>query len=511
MSKQVETAIAAGAGLIQYRNKSFQPSDYGEIKAVRDCCKCNRVPFVINDDVLLAKAVGADGVHLGQDDASCETARMILGCGAIVGASVSTLQELSKTDLSQCDYIGTGPVFATKTKADAKKVIGLSGLKEVVQKSPLPVIAIGGIDHTNAASCIAHGASGVAVISAVTRSPNPEESAAKLARALKTGSPGSILRPWNNEFALISRLLSIAGPGHERRDLFRIPPGDDACLLTPFENPVITTDTQKENVHFRLNWQSPEEVGEKAVSVALSDLAASFARPVALFVNLALPSYASDQTAEALYKGIDKGLKRYGCALGGGNISRGEQLDIDLFAIGEGFSGKYPARDKARQGEGLFSTGPLGLARAGLYSLLYKDGAFPSLIRAFKRPRARFDAAEVLFRHGVACAMDISDGLAGDAGHIAEASGLSVFFNVGENVIDPTLNEFCKKHRLPPKEMVISGGEDYEILFSCSDETFAGIRKELPEAVCVGRLEKFEGVYLKDLPPNIKSYQHGAE
>ena len=117
---QVKIAIQAGATIIQYRNKSFSSPFYDELQAIRGMCKCNAVPLIINDNILLAKAVMADGVHLGQEDEDPVQARNILGDQAIIGRSISNLNELRRTDLTHCDYIGTGPVFTTQTKKDAK-------------------------------------------------------------------------------------------------------------------------------------------------------------------------------------------------------------------------------------------------------------------------------------------------------------------------------------------------------------------------------------------------------
>ncbi|HUV77114.1 MAG TPA: thiamine phosphate synthase, partial [Desulfobacterales bacterium] len=114
--KQVQLAIKAGATSVQYRNKSFSPRFFEEVAVIKNICKCNAIPFIINDNILLAKAVMADGVHLGQDDEDPALAKRILGPQAIIGKSVSNLDELNASDLSVCDYIGTGPVFSTQTK-----------------------------------------------------------------------------------------------------------------------------------------------------------------------------------------------------------------------------------------------------------------------------------------------------------------------------------------------------------------------------------------------------------
>jgi thiamine-phosphate diphosphorylase len=179
--EQVRTAIEAGATMIQYRNKHFGLHFYHEAAAILDLCHQKGVPLVINDNVLLAKAVGADGVHLGQDDEPSQLAREILGPRAIVGMSVSTLEELGHSQLEGCDYLGTGPVFATQTKKNAKPVIGLDGLKALIDQTTLPVVAIGGITAENARDCFQQGAAGVAVISSLTRAQDPVKAAEALA------------------------------------------------------------------------------------------------------------------------------------------------------------------------------------------------------------------------------------------------------------------------------------------------------------------------------------------
>ncbi|PID40561.1 MAG: thiamine phosphate synthase, partial [Proteobacteria bacterium] len=141
---QVRVAIDAGATLVQYRNKHFSLDAYDEVDAIARLCRGAGIPFVVNDHVLLARSVGADGVHVGQDDTSPRLARRIMGPDAIVGVSVSTMNELERTDLVSCDYIGTGPTFPTGTKRDAKPVQGLGGLRNIVDLSPIPAVAIGG-------------------------------------------------------------------------------------------------------------------------------------------------------------------------------------------------------------------------------------------------------------------------------------------------------------------------------------------------------------------------------
>jgi len=507
--QQVKVALRAGATMIQYRHKSFGPGLFDEVLHIKNLCKANAVPFIVNDNILLAKAVGADGVHLGQADENPAVAKQILGPRAIIGLSVSNLKELGRTNLNLCNYIGTGPVFATQTKADAKAVCGLGGLQAVAEKSPVPVVAIGGITAENAGACFSHGAAGVAVISFISRAENPRENAGRLGRACGTRPRPTFSMPWQDEFALIDKLIDLAAYRPEDGSQLVSRPGDDACLLRSIENPVISTDTQKEGVHFELDWQTPEEVGRKAVVVTLSDLAAAYARPVCLFINLALPPFISEETAAALYKGVNEALADYNCELGGGNISGAAEFSIDLFAVGRGRPALFPVRSGARPGDGLFCTGYLGLARAGLDCLRRRDHSFEALLEKFKSPRARFDAAEVLAQNKVACVIDISDGLAGDAAHLARASGVTVAFDLKPALFHPELLAYCQKYHIRPEEMVLAGGEDYELLFACPPQTYERVRAELAHVLPVGRCLPYNGSLFSNLPFDVRSFQHG--
>lgn len=507
---QATVALEAGATMIQYRNKTISSINYQEASDIRRLCKINGVPFVVNDNILLAKAVDADGVHLGQKDEDPAHARDVLGPEAILGISISTLDELRHTNLSACDYIGTGPVFATSTKPDAKNVIEPAGLKAVVSATDLPVVAIGGINAGNAAVCFDHGARGIAVISYITRAKEPEQNARELALTCGCKARSQLDSPWQDEFDLIAKLLQQTPNNQTGSGYVLVPPGDDAALLGSLTKPVITTDTQREGVHFRLDWQSPEEIGKKAVEITLSDLAASYATPVSLFINLSLPHDKTLGAVESVYRGINSVLEKYGCTMGGGNVSGASQFSIDLFAVGQGHKDIFPKRSDALPGEGLYSSGPIGLARAGLDALRRDDTAFEMLIAKFKSPRARFDAAEILAKNRVRCVTDISDGLAGDAGHIAENSNLTITFDLTSFTFEPSLLVYCEKYHQSAEDMVIAGGEDYELLFTCSPETFDRIRSDLPDACQVGTCLPFNGKRLAGLPPGLSSFQHGT-
>ncbi|MCF8024179.1 MAG: thiamine-phosphate kinase [Desulfobacteraceae bacterium] len=506
--RQAEIAVAAGATAVQYRNKKFFPSDFAEFLAIRDLCVLNGVCFIVNDDIVLARAAGADGVHLGQQDADAVLARNILGETAVIGISVSTIEELARTDLSCCDYIGTGPVCNTGTKADAKPVIGVKGLAEVVSRTTLPVVAIGGINAWHVSDCFEAGATGVAVISAITRAADPEAAAEEFGAACGL-EPRAFAASWIDEFSLIRRIVAYSNTDSDESGAVRIGAGDDAALLGDLKNPVFTTDTQREYVHFCRGWLSMEDLGYKAAEITFSDLAASYAEPVALFVNLALPKDVSEEHVLQIYEGIGRSLAKRKAVLAGGNISSARVLGLDLFAAGEANPDIFPVRSAAKPGWGVYVTGPLGLARAGLDCLKRGDDGFAGLIRAFTRPAARFDAPYVLAQNRVECAMDISDGLAGDAAHIAEASGVTVDLDFSAAPVAPELAKYCEKYGWAPVHVMASGGEDYELLFACPPDVFESVCSQLPSAFQVGVCRSYTGKLISGLPEDIHGYRHG--
>jgi thiamine-phosphate pyrophosphorylase len=156
-------AVEGGATVVQWRLKDVPRVDVVERgRATRSLCARHAVPFIVNDDVEAALMLGADGVHLGRDDHGAEAAKEQ---GLMLGLSASSLAEARAAD-GVADYVGAGPVWATPSKPDADPAIGLEGLREICAALTTPVVAIGGVDASNAADCIRAGAAGVAVIRA---------------------------------------------------------------------------------------------------------------------------------------------------------------------------------------------------------------------------------------------------------------------------------------------------------------------------------------------------------
>jgi thiamine-phosphate pyrophosphorylase len=174
----VSAALAQNVGVIQYRCKDMPAGRmYDEALALRILIDDSgtKVKFIINDRVDIALAVNADGVHLGQDDLGCTPARRLLGPAKIIGVTVHSLQEALLAQKEGADYIATSPVFETNTKDDAGPAVGTRLITEMKSHVSLPVIAIGGINHSNARRAIAAGADMICAISAVVASSDASE------------------------------------------------------------------------------------------------------------------------------------------------------------------------------------------------------------------------------------------------------------------------------------------------------------------------------------------------
>lgn len=167
--EQVRALIDGGARIIQIREKSFNAADWiGDVeKAVRLAREAG-VPIIINDRVDVAIVVGANGVHLGQNDLPPAAARRMLGDGAIVGYSTHTLAQVHDARDLPIDYIAFGPIFSTKSKTDADPTVGLRLLTQAISEAgDIPIVAIGGIDRSNVHEVFESGADSAAVIGAI--------------------------------------------------------------------------------------------------------------------------------------------------------------------------------------------------------------------------------------------------------------------------------------------------------------------------------------------------------
>jgi len=292
------------------------------------------------------------------------------------------------------------------------------------------------------------------------------------------------------EFDLIRRFLAEEGalPGG-----VRVGPGDDAAVLDG--GMVISTDLSVEDVHFRRSWITDEEIGFRAAVAALSDLAAMAADPIGVLVSMAAPRGGAVDL-EAVQRGVREAAEMTGAAVLGGDLSRSPgPLILDVTVLG---CADWPIlRAGARPGDELWVTGTLGGAAAAVRA--WEAGETPSqAIRdAFVRPTPRIAEARCLAEQEIPHALiDISDGLAGDAGHLSAASGVRV-------VLEAATIPICEAASGGPErrlKLALHGGEDYELCFAASPGRLneADFAHRFGVSVTrVGRVEEGAGVWLE--------------
>jgi thiamine-monophosphate kinase len=271
---------------------------------------------------------------------------------------------------------------------------------------------------------------------------------------------------------LIRGLLAGAGPPATEAGRVLLGIGDDAAVLAAAGEPLVwTIDCAVEGVHFRRDLMDLEDVGYRATMAAASDLAAMGAAPLGLLASLVLPARLGDGELEALVTGQRAACGALGAAIVGGNLARGGELSITTTALGV-----TPApllRDGARAGDELALAGPVGLAAAGLRLLdprrrrprsAGRAASFQRAVEAFRRPLARIEAG-LRARGAARAAIDVSDGLAADAGHLARASGVRALIEA-EALVTPDLAQAAALCGADPLELALHGGEDYALLIA---------------------------------------------
>lgn len=247
------------------------------------------------------------------------------------------------------------------------------------------------------------------------------------------------------EFDAIRRMLERWGPRARRI-------GDDAAVITTLGDRVlvVSTDMSVENVHFRREWLTPQEIGYRAAAAALSDLAAMGARPVGMLSALAIPD-SWRGSLDAIGDGIGEAAALADAPIIGGDISRGTELSLTFTVLGA--ARRVLFRTAARPGDRVYLTGRLGGSGAALVALQNGLEPEPSHREKFARPVPRIREAIWLSERGATAAIDISDGLSADLAHVAAASRVSI-------AVD--LDSICTASGVSPVGAAVSG-EEYEI------------------------------------------------
>jgi thiamine-monophosphate kinase len=262
------------------------------------------------------------------------------------------------------------------------------------------------------------------------------------------------------------------GPGHEfdriRRIVARLGPlatdiGDDCAVIEDRPGAlVVSVDLSIEGVHFRREWLTLEEIGWRAASAALSDLAAEGAATVGLLASIGLPREAPENDLLGLMTGIGAAAGEAGGTVLGGDLAASERWVIDIAVIGR--ATRPVKRSGATPGDGLWVTGQLGAARAALEAWQRGGTPSPEARAAFAHPVPRIRTGQALARAGVHAMIDLSDGLGGDAAHLAAASGVALDIDLDSLAVSPDVVRAAALAGLPPEHFAALGGEDYELL-----------------------------------------------
>jgi thiamine-monophosphate kinase len=267
---------------------------------------------------------------------------------------------------------------------------------------------------------------------------------------------------------MLRRIFDTGGDMKDPRVVEGI--GDDAAILAPAADPLVwTIDAAVEGVHFRRAWLSFEDLGFRATMAAASDLAAMGAEPLGLLAALALPSDVSDEDLRRIAEGQRAAADAIGAPLIGGNLARGGEISITTTALGR--AARPLRRSGARPGDAIFMAGPVGLAAAGL-EVLRRGGALEdervrSAVAAWRRPIARI--AEGLRAAPIAsAAIDVSDGLARDLGHMARESRVRIELDPTA-IVTPDLAAAASLLGVSPIDLALHGGEDYALVIAAAE------------------------------------------
>lgn len=241
-------------------------------------------------------------------------------------------------------------------------------------------------------------------------------------------------------------------------------PGDDAAVLAaPDRRVVATTDVLVQGVHFRLDWSTPDQVGRKAVAVNLADVAAMGAVPTSVLVGLACPGDTPAALITQLVDGMWAEAGRAGVGLAGGDLVGADQLVVSVTALGD-LGGRVPVtRSGARPGDVVALHGRLGWAAAGLAVLGRGFRSPVNVVNAHRVPEPDYAAGPAAADAGATAMIDVSDGLLGDLGHIAEASGVAIDVRIEHLDVPTRLVEVGSALGADPLHWVLTGGEDHAL------------------------------------------------
>ncbi|NQT34900.1 thiamine-phosphate kinase [bacterium] len=279
------------------------------------------------------------------------------------------------------------------------------------------------------------------------------------------------------EFGLIDRIQKLL-PAHSSTEII-IGIGDDTAVVRLDDNRSLlaTCDIMVEGTHFRFDYITPYQLGRRAVSINLSDIASMGGKPTYALISLALPEKLSPDDFDELYSGMSDQMADFSAVIIGGNLAQtSENMVIDIFMLGEIEPDKMLTRSGAEPGDRIMVTGELGASAAGLHVLEKYGLSYPErldhLVQAHLQPEPRIDEGRLIAASGYATSMiDLSDGLGSDLRHILEKSGVGAEIYMEKLPQPEYITEAAQLVSRSTWDIVIKGGEDYELLFTVKPDT----------------------------------------
>jgi thiamine-monophosphate kinase len=292
--------------------------------------------------------------------------------------------------------------------------------------------------------------------------------------------------------------------------------GDDGAVIRSRGYAVVSVDTMVDGVHFRRDQLSAEEIGHRAMGAALSDLAAMAADPGEAFLSLAIAPGMELGEAVSVARAAEDLAQRYGCSICGGDITSAGQLMVSLTVIGwADDAGAVVGRDGVRPGDLVAVTGELGGAGAGLALIEGRatGSELPDAVRAqlrgrYARPEPRIAAGQALSAHGATALIDVSDGLATDARHLALASGVRIELDLDRLPLGAGVAAIAHELGRDAGELAATAGEDFELCVTLSATALQAASADM-KLTGIGRvLEGEPGLVIAGAGAGLAGYEH---